>query len=150
LLRLLLRTNAATRYAVWLATLVLVVMAVPVHYWLTFHNDVEESGRGALPAEAKIGRPIRALAAQAAPVGAQPFASSRPGNPHGQNWNITALPSPSLSSPEAVPPGISDLGPGISWAGHEDEASDATAYPAFGQVLSGVLQPIAWNVESSA
>src|SRR5438105_2750746 len=82
LLRLLVRTNAATRYAVWLATLVLVVMAVPVHYWLAFHNDVEESGQRGVPVAAKIGRPIRAFAGVAAPVGAQPFASPPPGNPH--------------------------------------------------------------------
>ena len=33
-LRVLVRTNAATRYAIWFATLLLLVLAIPAHYWL--------------------------------------------------------------------------------------------------------------------
>src|SRR5215469_12230335 len=81
LLRLLVRTNAATRYAVWLATLVLVVMAVPVHYLLVFQNDAEELGRGA---DTKFARRIRALAREPLTVGAQPLEGCPSGDQHGE------------------------------------------------------------------
>ena len=37
LLRLFHRTNAATRHAVWLASLALVALIMPAHYWLSYH-----------------------------------------------------------------------------------------------------------------
>jgi len=39
LLRLLVRTNAATRHAVWLASLILVVLLIPAHCWLASTNQ---------------------------------------------------------------------------------------------------------------
>ena len=146
LLRLLVRTNAATRHAVWLATLALVVMAVPVHYWLAFHSVAEELGRGALPAEAKTAGPIPALAGET-PFGAQPLESSRPGDPQGQSWKIATLASPQQISPEAMPSGDPDLDPRTSRAAHKAESSGASPDST---MLSRILEPVAWNVESSA
>src|SRR5215471_11706346 len=33
-LRFLVRTNAATRHAIWFASLVMVLLIIPAHYWL--------------------------------------------------------------------------------------------------------------------
>jgi beta-lactamase regulating signal transducer with metallopeptidase domain len=43
-LRFAVRTNAATRYAVWFASLLLVVLIIPAHYWL----DRERPAEGAM------------------------------------------------------------------------------------------------------
>src|SRR5438477_6530488 len=71
-LRLLVRTNAATRYAVWFATLVLVVLALPLHYWLDSRRDPEQPGAGRWRGGAKADSAIQVFADSTPQFGALP------------------------------------------------------------------------------
>jgi beta-lactamase regulating signal transducer with metallopeptidase domain len=56
ILRLLVRTNAATRHAIWLASLILIVLIIPAHYWLDVGPGPETapSGSRAEPMERSL------------------------------------------------------------------------------------------------
>src|SRR5258708_25692943 len=82
-LRMLLRTNAATRHAVWFGSLVVLVLIIPAHYWLDQRFEHQESpSESAAQGLASISPPEFLLPESSEP-GVVPFEFSLPGSPEG-------------------------------------------------------------------
>jgi hypothetical protein len=149
-LRVLVRTNAATRYAIWFATLLLLVLAIPAHYWLdrSVRRPMSSSEPSGPEATGAVGRE-RFLAD-----------STRPELDFSFLGSIDQLPGPSAAGP--VLEGLSDSQPNLPPVsarslpmvvrplGRPGVASGVVTRLStqWQWIVDHALRPVSWNLES--
>jgi len=148
LLRLLTRTNAATRHAVWFATLWLVVLIIPAHDWLSGAASGQRAGTETdSEAVAPVSSPVAFSPPPAAMVPA-PFDAGLPVAE--EKSSVEAFPEPPLfASPALQSPGALASAPLRSDI--DGRISAFLGFPTLLQSVSswkGVLQPVSWSWQS--
>jgi len=144
LLRLVPRTNASTRHAVWFVSLVVVAMIVPAHYWL---------GHTALPPNNKSGIAPRSPAITPPPPETLPqemdlsFGLDLPGDAQelGPEIPFEPLPLASSAPQPAIDGKVSSTITPVRIADQYSPGQDQGALPAGGWAKQYLLQPIPWS-----
>jgi beta-lactamase regulating signal transducer with metallopeptidase domain len=156
-LRLLVRTNAATRHAIWFATLAILVLAIPAHYWLAHYarqplSLVELSAPGIAPTAggerylAKSIQPILDFLPLGLVDGVDGSASA--GSVGGAGLSPDLIPQNQPSLPLGSEPFLPVLPGSIAQA---EAPSSAAAHPGgyWQTIFDKLLHPISWNLESA-
>jgi beta-lactamase regulating signal transducer with metallopeptidase domain len=139
-LRLLARTNAATRHAVWFGVLLFVTALIPAHLLLSRRPHSE------IPAVTT--RPAFSMMAIA-------LAPSDAGNRAGSPVADAAFPDPQPDESDAGSIGGTPSSPGAGpqgeWAGGEivskDRPNALAAEKAWSRFIRPILKPLSWNLE---
>jgi beta-lactamase regulating signal transducer with metallopeptidase domain len=156
-LRLLVRTNAATRYAIWFATLVILVLAIPAHYWLERGarqqmslDQISASGSAATAGgERFLAKSIQPIL-DFSPLGlVDGVDGSAPAGPvGGAGLSPDLIPENQLAMPLGSEPFLAVLPGSIAQA---DAPSTAAAHPGghWQRIFDKLLHPISWNLQSA-
>src|SRR5579859_1236183 len=147
-LRFLVRTNAATRHAVWLATLILLILAIPAHYWVDRSGEWagrSSAGHAAGPQVAAITG--TAPAESIPPMAADPIWDFAIGAIEGGPGGLSQQPGTySLELAEPSQPRPAEMITGLS-------APPGLLSKAAGliqQITERVVHPVSWNLEKWA
>jgi len=159
MLRLIVRTNAATRHAIWFASLLLIVLIIPAHYWL-------DSGPVASPVDSGSRAQVTDPALEtASAVSADPILTGVDIDPERGQGNLVAEadaePRQARSSTEmverlSVPPAAS-VADGSELPASERSLEANAPGPFWGNVrrstwpaIQAALKPVHWRVNSPA
>jgi beta-lactamase regulating signal transducer with metallopeptidase domain len=145
LLRLMGRSNAATRHAAWFASLLLVALIIPAHCWLDGSASEREESRASAPLAAGVCK-----AEQLSLDSNQPFDLGLVPSTELSNAEPAGGPvAPGLAADEMPGTAMPPLGPG--W-GIEQEALLSTPWVRFASLTQAVverfLSPVSLSVDS--
>lgn len=167
LLRLLVRTNAATRHAVWFGGLILVVLLIPAHCWLDSHLDPNYSGQAEVQPNnfTQLAHPP----AYSIPAATRPSAGVSLTH-QGMSENNFIIPGLGVPADETLPsepeeininqmPTLGSVTLASSLESDEDPASEMDEQPSVGifpqsrrgdgfrSKFARLLRPASWNIE---
>lgn len=140
-LRLLRRTNAATRHGIWFGTLLLLVLAIPAHYWMQLCS------RHSRESTAWV-----ALSGSFAPDARLHRAELLPSPPH-SSWSDLVDNADTAGAGVLLDSGTPASLPAVAGRGSApDDEPTGSVSPyrrRWQRLLDGVLQPVSWNLESA-